>query len=40
MALADRLMAAQELGIHKTTLFRKIRKLGIDLPDTDDRSKQ
>jgi PAS domain S-box-containing protein len=36
----NRLRAAQELGIHKTTLFRKIRKLGIDLPDTDGRSKQ
>ena len=36
----NRLQAAKELGIHKTTLFRKIRKLGIDLPDTDGRSKQ
>ena len=36
----NRLKAAQELGIHKTTLFRKVRKLGIDLPDTDGRSKQ
>jgi PAS domain S-box-containing protein len=36
----NRLQAAQELGIHKTTLFRKIRKLGIDLPDMDGRSKQ
>ena len=36
----NRLKAAQELGIHKTTLFRKVRKLGIDLPDMDGRSKQ
>ena len=36
----NRLKAAQELGIHKTTLFRKIRKLGIDLPNMNGRSKQ
>jgi PAS domain S-box-containing protein len=36
----NRLKAAQELGIHKTTLFRKIRKLDIELPDTDGRSKE
>jgi len=36
----NRLQAAKELGIHKTTLFRKIRKLSIDLPDRDGRSKQ
>jgi transcriptional regulator with PAS, ATPase and Fis domain len=36
----NRLQAAEELGIHKTTLFRKIRKLRIDLPDKDGRSKQ
>ena len=36
----NRLQAAKDLGIHKTTLFRKIHKLGIDLPDTDGRSKQ
>jgi PAS domain S-box-containing protein len=28
----NRTAAARELGIHKTTLHRKIRKLGIDLP--------
>lgn len=28
----NRLAAAKELGIHKTTLFRKIRTLGIDRP--------
>jgi PAS domain S-box-containing protein len=36
----NRLKTAKDLGIHKTTLFRKIRKLGIDLPTTDGRSKQ
>jgi PAS domain S-box-containing protein len=30
--------AADELGIHKTTLFRKIAALGIKLPDEDGRS--
>lgn len=30
--------AADELGIHKTTLFRKIAALGIELPDEDGRS--
>ena len=34
----NRLMAARELGIHKTTLFRKIKKLGIFLPERDGRS--
>ncbi|MGD9018123.1 MAG: sigma 54-interacting transcriptional regulator [Desulfobacterales bacterium] len=33
-----RLAAARELGIHKSTLFRKIKKLGIVLPDQDGRS--
>jgi DNA-binding NtrC family response regulator len=28
----NRLETARELGIHKTTLFRKIHKLGIRLP--------
>jgi PAS domain S-box-containing protein len=31
---------ATELGIHKTTLFRKIRKLGIVLPKQDGRSRE
>ena len=31
--------AARELGIHKATLFKKIRKLGIELPDVDGRSR-
>ncbi len=34
----NRLEAARELGIHKTTLFRRIRKLGIELPSRDGRS--
>jgi PAS domain S-box-containing protein len=32
--------AARDLGIHKATLFKKIRKLGIELPDTDGRSRR
>lgn len=35
----SRLAAAQELGMHKSTLFRKVRQLGIDLPEQDGRSK-
>jgi len=34
-----RLAAARELGIHKSTLFRKIKRLGIRLPDQDGRTK-
>jgi len=34
----NRLAAARELGMHKTTLFRKIKALGLDLPETDGRS--
>ncbi len=35
----NRTAAARALGVHKTTLYRKIRKLGIDLPpDRDGRS--
>jgi PAS domain S-box-containing protein len=33
----NRAAAAKELGIHKSTLFRKIRKLGIHLPLVDGR---
>jgi PAS domain S-box-containing protein len=36
----NRLAAAKELGIHKTTLFRRIRKLGITLPKRDGRSRR
>jgi PAS domain S-box-containing protein len=34
----NRLKAARELGIHKSTLFRKIKILGIDLPKIDGRA--
>jgi transcriptional regulator with PAS, ATPase and Fis domain len=33
----NRLAAARELGLHKSTLFRKIKTLKIDLPKTDGR---
>jgi DNA-binding NtrC family response regulator len=36
----SRLAAARELGIHKSTLFRKIKKLGITLPKRDGRSRR
>jgi len=36
----NRLAAAKELGIHKSTLFRKVKALGIKLPATDGRSSQ
>ena len=34
----NRSAAAEELGMHKTTLFRKLQRLGIKLPDRDGRS--
>jgi PAS domain S-box-containing protein len=34
----NRVAAARELGIHKTTLFRRMKKLGIPLPEKDGRS--
>lgn len=34
----NRTAAARELGIHKTTFFRRIKKLGISLPDRNGRS--
>ena len=34
----NRVAAAKDLGIHKTTLFRKIKKLGIILPELDGRT--
>lgn len=33
----NRAAAARELGVHKTTLFRKIKMLGIELPEIDGR---
>jgi len=36
----NRLAAARELGIHKSTLFRKVRALGIELPGKDGRSRR
>ena len=34
----NRLAVARELGVHKTTLFRRMKKLGISLPKQDGRS--
>jgi transcriptional regulator with PAS, ATPase and Fis domain len=36
----NRLEAAKELGIHKTTLFRRMKRLGIRLPERDGRARQ
>ncbi len=36
----NRLAAARELGIHKTTLFRRMKKLGIARPGPDGRSRR
>jgi PAS domain S-box-containing protein len=35
----NRLATARQLGIHKSTLFRRIHRLGIQLPESDGRSK-
>ncbi len=35
----SRLAAARELGLHKSTLFRKIRELGLVLPGEDGRTR-
>ncbi|RPH93316.1 PAS domain-containing protein [candidate division KSB1 bacterium] len=35
----NRTEAARELGIHKTTLFRRMKKLGILLPEEDGRTR-
>lgn len=35
----NRTAAAKEIGIHKTTLLRKLRRLGVELPTIDGRSK-
>lgn len=34
----NRLAAAKELGIHKATLFRRMKKLGISVPKKDNRT--
>ncbi len=34
----NRLAAARELGMHKSTFFRKVRLLGIELPERDGRT--
>ena len=36
----NRKAAAEELGIHPSTLFRKIKDLGIETPETDGRSRR
>ncbi len=36
----NRLATARELGIHKSTLFRKLKELGVTLPEFDGRSKK
>ncbi|MFW5936624.1 MAG: helix-turn-helix domain-containing protein, partial [Desulfosalsimonas sp.] len=35
----NRLQTARSLGIHKTTLFRKMKSLGITFPETDGRTR-
>ncbi|MDD5706385.1 MAG: sigma 54-interacting transcriptional regulator [Kiritimatiellae bacterium] len=35
----NRLAAARELGLHKSTLFRKLKTLGIEAPEQDGRSR-
>ncbi len=36
----NRLAAAKALGIHKSTLFRKMKRLGLDFPSADGRTRQ
>jgi len=36
----SRTAAARELGIHKTTLFRRMKKLGMVLPEVDGRHRR
>jgi transcriptional regulator with PAS, ATPase and Fis domain len=33
----NRTAAAKALGIHKTTLFRRLKRLGLSLPERDGR---
>ena len=35
----SRLATARELGMHKSTLFRKVKALGLALPEEDGRSR-
>ncbi len=35
----NRLAAARELGMHKSSLFRKVKLLGIEMPEEDGRSR-
>jgi transcriptional regulator with PAS, ATPase and Fis domain len=35
----NRLATARELGVHKSTLFRRMKRLGIALPERDGRSR-
>ncbi|MDD5718733.1 MAG: sigma 54-interacting transcriptional regulator [Candidatus Krumholzibacteria bacterium] len=36
----NRLAAARDLGIHKTTFFRRVKRLGIELPARDGRQRR
>jgi transcriptional regulator of acetoin/glycerol metabolism len=36
----NRQAAARQLGIHKTTLFKKIKRYGIELPPVGGRSRE
>jgi DNA-binding NtrC family response regulator len=36
----NRSAAAEELGIHPSTLFRKIKSLGIEAPEHDGRHRE
>ncbi len=39
-AAGNRNAAARELGMHKSTFFRKARRLGVELPERDGRSRR
>jgi PAS domain S-box-containing protein len=36
----NRLAAARELGVHKSTLFRKVKSCGLNLPEEDGRARR